>query len=197
MTFSDIASIGNYILISLGGAAVVILAFSSWLGKVWADRLMRNEKNKHDIQLEELKDSLAKSTQTELSSIRTQLEIEREALIRDHTDRVTIYRSVIDIVTGVAAKLEMIILSKRGPLTTEELHEFETLRLKAYAYLAMHAPQSVMDAHDAMFDVLLSIVFDGKTVTWPDFRNLSTNFLNAVRKDIGIRTEPIYYRGNR
>lgn len=197
MTLTEIASIANYILMSLGGAALVIFALSNWLGKVWADRLMRNETKDHEIQLAQLRTNLEGELEQNLSAIRAQLEVKKEALVREHADRVAIYRSAIDLVARIAAKLEMIMLGKRGPLSVDETNEFEEQRLRIYAYLAMHAPQSVMDAHDKLSDAILSLVYDGATITWPEFRILSTDFLNEVRMDIGIRTEPVYYRGTR
>ena len=43
------------ILASIGGAAAIIFGFSSWLGKVWADRLMRRETGEFSRELEALK----------------------------------------------------------------------------------------------------------------------------------------------
>jgi hypothetical protein len=85
----------------------------------------------------------------------------------------------------------------RGPHDANELHDFEVQRLRVYSYLAMHAPQSVMDAHDEVVDALLEVVMDGRALTWPEFRLLGIRFLNEVRLDVGIRTEPIAYRGRR
>ena len=91
----------------------------------------------------------------------------------------------------------MITLGKRGPLTPEELLRFETERLRMYAYLAMHAPQSVMDAHDAVMDLTLALVADGEPTTWLQIRELSLRFLNEVREDIGINKAPVAYNGTR
>lgn len=46
------------ILGSLGGGAVIALALSRWLGKVWADRILANSKAKHAEDLEGLKTKL-------------------------------------------------------------------------------------------------------------------------------------------
>lgn len=174
-----------------------MFGLSTWLGKVWADRLMQKELKAHAIELENLKTTLRQASEEQLASMRAQLEVAKETLISEHGDRVAIYRLAIDIIANIVAKVEMVMLQKRGPLTAEELHEFEVQRLRVYAYLAMHAPQSVMDAHDALTDVVLSVVHDGATVSWKSFRDLVTRFLNEVRKDVGIRPEPIAYQGTR
>ena len=176
---------------------VIVFALSNWLGKIWADRLMQKERQDYAIQLEQLRNSLRYTSEEQLASIHSQLEIAKDTLIREHLDRVTIYRAVVDLIAGITAKVEMILLKRRGPLTSDELHEFEIQRLRVYAYLAMHAPQSVMDAHDAINDLILEVVYDGKTTTWEHFRNLALQFLNEVRKDVGIRPESITYQGKR
>ena len=42
------------IMVSLGGGTFIVMALSSWLGKVWADRLMRRETAKFREELERL-----------------------------------------------------------------------------------------------------------------------------------------------
>ncbi len=193
MDWTDVLRIGATILASLGGGGLIVFGLSSWLGKVWATHLMESERQAHAIELEKLRNSLQRLTETELRSLDVQLEITK----KEHLDRVTIYRGAIDLLAGIIAKVVMITLGTRGPLTPEELLTFETQRLRVYAYLAMHAPQSVMDAHDTIMDLTLALVVDGKRTTWPQVRELSLRFLNEVRKDIGIDKEPVTYNGTR
>jgi hypothetical protein len=193
MDWRDAIKIGATILASLGGGGLIVLGLSSWLGKVWATHLMESERQAHAIELENLRNSLQRLTETELRSLDVQLEIRK----KDHLDRVTIYRSALDLLAEILAKVVMVTLEKRGPLTPEELLTFETERLRVYAYLAMHAPQSVMDAHDAVMDLTLALVADGKPTTWPQVRELSLRFLNEVREDIGINKAPVAYNGTR
>jgi hypothetical protein len=174
-----------------------VFALSNWLGKIWAERLMEKERHNHAVELEHLRDSLKRTSEEQLASLKAQLDIAREARVREHFDRVTIYRGALDLIAGMVAKILMILLKKRGPLTGDELHEFEAQRLQIYAYLAMHAPQSVMDAHDALSDLILAVIYDGKDTTWEHFRDLAITFLNEIQKDIGIRVEPITYQGIR
>ncbi|GHE21773.1 hypothetical protein [Halomonas urumqiensis] len=197
MTVLDILSIGASIIASLGGGAVIVFALSNWLGKLWAERLMESERHQHVIELEELKDSLKRTSEEQIASIKAHIDIAREAQVKEHSDRVAIYRAAIDLIAVMVAKVEMMMLGKRGALTSEELQEFESQRLRVYAYLAMHAPQSVMDAHDALTDLILAVIYDGKETNWESFRGLAINFLNEIRKDVGIRVDPITYQGER
>ena len=195
MSWTDAAQIGATVIASLGGAGALILALSGWLGKVWANRLMEKEKQAHSIELEELRSSLQQAAAKELKTLATKLEAEKS----DRLDRLTIYRASIDLLAPIAANVEMITMGKRGLLSPQELLDFEAQRLRLYAYLAMHAPQPVMDAHDALTELMLEVIMDGKTTTWPEFRRTALQFLNEVRKDVGIQeqTAPIAYSGNR
>jgi hypothetical protein len=152
---------------------------------------MESERQAHAVELEKLRDALQRSTEKELKSLHVQLEIAKETIVKEHLDRVTIYRAAI------LAKIVMIATQQRGSLTPAEFADFEHQRLRVYAYLAMHAPQSVMDAHDAVMDLTLEMVVDGKPLSWIGVRELSLRFLNEARKDIGINAEPVAYRGTR
>ena len=55
MTPRDIFSLAAAIFGSLGGGAVLVLALSSWLGKVWANRILEGDKAKYAQALEDLK----------------------------------------------------------------------------------------------------------------------------------------------
>jgi hypothetical protein len=197
MAFHDILEIATAIIASVGGAGLILFGLSNWLGKVWAERLMQKERQQYNRELEELRNSLRSATEERLASLQAQLHVTKEALVREHADRIAIYRIAVDLLAGIVAKAVMISARKRGPLNPEELLDFETQRLRVYGYLAMHAPQSVMDANDALTDYVLENVADGKQIDWPIFRGLAVDLLNKVREDVGLRVEPIAYRGTR
>lgn len=58
MTVLEIVST---ILLSLGGGAAIVAAFAQWLGKLWATRLIQNEKQKLDLDIESYRVKLRKS----------------------------------------------------------------------------------------------------------------------------------------
>lgn len=64
MTIQEVIQIGGAILVSLGGASAVLFGFSSWLGKVWADRLMEKEKTKYSTDLERFKSDLSQTAES-------------------------------------------------------------------------------------------------------------------------------------
>lgn len=58
MSIDEIFKISSAILGSVGGAAVIIFALSSWLGKVWANRILEKDRLKYSTELERIKNQL-------------------------------------------------------------------------------------------------------------------------------------------
>jgi hypothetical protein len=63
--------------------------------------------------------------------------------------------------------------------------------------MAMHAPQSVMDANDELSDHLIDVLQGEVPYEWPQVRARAINLLNRIRVDVGIDKNPIEYRGRR
>ena len=61
MGLADFFGAAAAVLASIGGGAVIVLTFSSWLGKVWADRLLETMRAEFDQKLEVYKVKLKKS----------------------------------------------------------------------------------------------------------------------------------------
>jgi hypothetical protein len=190
-------SIGATIIASLGGSGAIILSLSNYLGKIWASSLMAKEKADHEQKLEQLRIKLQKENQLHLAELNHNLEIYKQTHLREHGDKLAIYRATIDLVATMLSKVEMIMLRNKKELSPKEQEQFETERLKIYGYLAMIAPQEVMDANDAFIDQLLAIVFDGDTTSWEIIRFKALNLTNAMRRDIGIDKSNVTYNGER
>ena len=56
----DIWNLVLAILAALGGGGAIVLSLSSWLGKIWAERLLETQKSKFQIEFAELKAGLDK-----------------------------------------------------------------------------------------------------------------------------------------
>ena len=56
--------------------------------------------------------------------------------------------------------------------------EFNEQRIRVYGYLAMLAPQSVMDAQDQLMDYLLKIANRADEYEWEKVIGLTLNLLN-------------------
>ena len=55
MTWDDAFKIITAAIASLGGGVVIVFAFSSWLSKIWASKILEKDKFKYNKELEELK----------------------------------------------------------------------------------------------------------------------------------------------
>jgi hypothetical protein len=221
MTWEDTMKIAAAILTSLGGAGFIILGLSSWLGKVWANRLMESDRAKHALALEELRATLNQKNQNlleadrakynrELEELRahlvrlneesinrltSDLEIQRRTQLQEYQDKLTIYRLVTDTVIDLLAHLEELPINQSLP--QESFNQFNRSRMKMYGYLAMLAPQEVMDSFDRLTDHLLAVSQGEEVYDWDRVRVLVVDALNMIRADIGLNKSPIEYRGER
>jgi kynurenine formamidase len=58
ITTIEVWSIAGAVLASIGGGGVLLLALSSWLGKIWANRILEGDKAKYQKEFAELKSEL-------------------------------------------------------------------------------------------------------------------------------------------
>jgi len=135
----DIFAISAAILTSIGGAAAIVFGFSSWLGKVWANRLMENEKNKHSRALEALKNSFHQETESyKIKLKKSELIFEKQfeaaselvALQRSFIPRINFphmdWEDVVDHYAFSSRKIEEELekyLSRHGAILGEEVEE--------------------------------------------------------------------------
>ncbi|MFV2016593.1 MAG: hypothetical protein ACC656_14280 [Candidatus Heimdallarchaeota archaeon] len=166
---------------SIGMAGAIIFALSSWLGKVWANRILGNEKHKLGIELEKTK---------------RDLDVVKETILKFQNDKILTYRAVIDVISRLLASFDTNSHSRLGPKVADErFDEFNEQRIKMYGYLAMLAPQAVMDTQDKLMDHLFKIYNNKISYEWNEVRSLAIKFLNEIRNDIGIDKNPISYNG--
>lgn len=82
MTVEQVVTISISVLTALGGAVAIILWLSSWLGKVWAARILEKDRLRYGRELEAVKAELGRATQEYLVKF-SALHIERAQIIRD------------------------------------------------------------------------------------------------------------------
>ena len=196
MSMADTFELASSILVSIGSGGVIVASLSAWLGKVWAEKLMAKESAAHNNQLEELRAKLQKQNDLALSEFRTQLEVAKAKHLAGHEDKIKIYRLVVDIVSDLIGALDQHQRSGLNPDQAEQaLDQFNRERMKAYGYLAMLAPQEVMDAADALIDDLHQVAYGSLPYDWKRVRSHILRLISLVRVDIGFDKTPIEYRG--
>lgn len=83
MTLENIFGVAATILASLGGAGVIILGLSNWLGKVWANRLMEADRANHARALEDVRATYAKEIEGLKSALQDELELRKWPRLRE------------------------------------------------------------------------------------------------------------------
>lgn len=205
MTIQEMFNLALTILGSIGAAGVIVFALSNWLGKVWANRLMDNERHKHQIELAKITTDFEKENQKVLADIKHQqeqsielvkldLNIFKEKHLKGFNDKIQIYRLMIDIIAEVLGDFDSFTTTGK-PFPQVRFDALNRARIRMYGYIGMIAPQSVMDAQDQLIDYLLQVAHGRKSYEWLTVREYGLVLINEVRKDIGIDITPITYNG--
>jgi len=177
LEIGNIFSIGAVIITSLGGGALIVFGMSNWLGKVWANRLMQNERASHEKSLAELQSGLQKEAEHNNHLLKQKIELYKE-----------VAEPVIKLITNA---------QQHGSLQPEDLKIFDSNRLSTTALLAMFAPQEVFSKYNNMIDYIYDSV-EGKDVwSFESFREKALIFLSEVRRDVGLYQDEIKYSGTR
>lgn len=194
MTSSDFAAIAFYLLGSVGGAGFIFFALSSWLGKVWAQRIMDQERAKHERDLAELRNKLEHQTQTNLKALETDLSIFKEHHLRGLNDKLATYRMAVDLVAEILGDFDK-AYDNGQLLSPDKIDAHNRQRMRLYGYLSMVASQDIMDAQDRLIDHLLLIVHKQEDYVWKEVRALVLDLINQIRKDLKFDAAPIAYNG--
>lgn len=205
MTIQEIFNLALTILGSIGTAGAIILWLSDRLAKVWTERLLENERQKHKIELTKITTDFERENQKVLADIKHQQEqsvefvkhdltIFKEKHLKGFNDKLQVYRLMIDIIAEVLGDFDS-FTSTGKPFPQERFDALNKARIRMYGYIGMIAPQAVMDAQDQLIDYLLQVAHGRKIYEWLTVREFGLVLINEIRKDIGIDINPISYNG--
>jgi hypothetical protein len=164
-----------------GAYTVIVIGLSSWLGKVWAERIREKERAKNTVALEAFKH---------------ELDILKAQNLRGFNDKIEVYRLVVNIISEAIGDVVKHLFQKQ-PVPSEIVFAFDKARMKVYGYLAMQAPQAVIDKYDALTDLIFSMIENPTKYCWADIRERCLAMINECRKDVGFDESPITYNGTR
>ena len=186
------------IISSIGGAGLIILGLSNWLGKIWAARLMEAEKQKYAKDLETFKSEISLNAQKEIEKLKADVEIFKTKEIESFKDKINIYRQAMDTISEALADLD---LYRNKELDEEakkkSFHKFNVSRLKNRAYMAMLSSPEIVQSFDTLIDEIISIYNSEKEYCWVTIRNISIPIIDTLRKDIAMSEGEIRYVGER
>jgi len=190
----QIWQIAGAVIAAFGGSALILVACSTFLGRVWAARILEQDRAKYAREIEGLRSEAGQ----ELARLTTQLDTLKHTELRIHSDKLVSYRAAIDVVADIVRILEKHHFGQLAPLEVgPALERFYKARLQLYGYLGILAPQSVMDAQDVLMEFLFDVIEGKRTGDWAEMRVRALELINEIRKDVGIDKTPIEYRGAR
>jgi hypothetical protein len=168
--------IAQAVLLALGGGGLIILGLSSFLGKVWAQRILETEKSEHEKEISEFK--------AQLSSLAHQKSL-------NYQQKLDLYKVVSNPLVELVA-----LINKQEGLTEAHVHEFDRQRLHITAQLALFAPLNVFESFNSMIDYIYDSLEKGD-FEFEVFRVKALSYLSEMRKDIGIYQDEVSYNGHR
>lgn len=159
MNIKEVFEVASAVLVSLGGGSAIVFGLSNWLGKVWANRILENEKDQHNRELEKYKRELSE-------------ELERVKAFNDKALYVSKaqYDNEYRIYTEIWAKLHecviyTLMLYPQGienvPVDKDELKKYQIKKyenyVKRYNDFSMtidkYAPFYKKDFYDSFLDL--------------------------------------------
>lgn len=192
MSWDDVFKFVGASIFSVLPAGAVIIALATWLGKVWAERILARETNELKRQLSEAQNKLDIS----LKQAERELDFLKDSRTKIHDDKIGIYRGIVDMVAKVLASFDAMETSGASDENIKlQFHSFNEQRIRLYGYMAMFAPQAVMDAQDALIDHLLLVAQRQTPYVWSNVRSLALSLINEIRSDVGIDKSRIDYNG--
>lgn len=108
MNMQDAFSAAAAVIVSLGGGGAIIIALSGWLGKVWASRILEQDRRKYETELEHLK------AQMEATNRAFQAEIDKTIFVH-RAQFETEFAALKDIWQKMANLLRVMTLLHAGP----------------------------------------------------------------------------------
>lgn len=167
----DLLNISITILGSIGIGSAIVLGFSSWLGKVWASRIMQEEAQKHRIELEKLKST---SEQASLN----------------YKHKIELYKAASEPLINLLIKIY-----NSQNLTPDDMIEFEKGRLNTIAHLGLFASSKVFNDFNDLIDFIHQEIQKPGPLDFKAFRVHALRTLSSMRKDIGVHHDELSYTG--
>jgi hypothetical protein len=190
--------------------SMVLISSILWIcRKIILEWLTAGMKYKYEKKIEELKAELKKDYDLEIAKVQAELQKQNNethsmllhelGIIRDkemggYKDKILIYRLAVDIFADLYVDLQKAFRSKT--FNPEMIDKYNFGWVRCYGYLSMLATQEVIDSFDQLNDYILNILNGRSPIQpWGITRKYALNFLNSVRKDIGLTQSAVEYHG--
>jgi len=134
-------------LISIGSATTIILGLSTWLGKIWANRILINEKNALEVEMIKRKAEIDQ----ELNNIRFTHDklIQSRDLAVDSKLAYEIHKQYLDFADSYIKKVREVLNKMIGSGPTQDALDYErelrNLRLNSYLFIPADVNKELSD----------------------------------------------------
>ncbi|HCE5300361.1 hypothetical protein NOL18_25270 [Vibrio parahaemolyticus] len=148
----------------------------AFLEKYGLSESYKKEQSKMALEIEEYKNKLGELTTNKQINYYQKLELYKSVSV-----------PLVDLVANI---------THQETLTPDYIRGFDKKRFHMTAQLALFASSDVFDMFMDLIDYMYSSI-ESNTFDFHVFRVEMLKFLSEVRKDIGIYTDEITYKGNR
>jgi len=107
MTLTEVIQVAAAIVVSLGGGGAIVMLCASWLGKVWANRILESDRRKYAEELERVRFELGRASLVHKAQYETEFRAYE-----------VIWQHVIDVQRTVVALRPM--FDQRDPKESDE-----------------------------------------------------------------------------
>lgn len=129
MEIKEVFEIAGAVLASLGGGSAIVFGLSSWLGKVWANRILENEKAEHSKDLEQYKRELTE----ELEKIKSLNDKALYVSKAQYDNEYSIYLEIWSALNEVIIYSKMLYpIMESTPADKEERQKFKNEKYNNY-----------------------------------------------------------------
>ncbi|PVV20149.1 MAG: hypothetical protein B6D78_11655 [gamma proteobacterium symbiont of Ctena orbiculata] len=105
MDINSIFELSAAVLASVGGAGFIVVGFSSWLGKVWATRLMDSERHENQKILSEITEEIKRLNSVELEKLKSSLDISSHASKLDQEHEYDQKKKIKEVISKYKVRL--------------------------------------------------------------------------------------------
>lgn len=132
MNWTEVFAIVTSIIVSFGGASGIVLGFSSWFGKIWANKLMENEKAKHNKEIEELKAELQDNINKSSALNDKYLHVSKS----QYDNEYRIYQEIWEVLNDLTISADSLLHNIRDEdIVGTDLITYLNQRIEEYNYL--------------------------------------------------------------
>jgi hypothetical protein len=170
MTFQEVTATAAAVMLSLGGGAAIVVGFSSWLAKIWANRLMMADRLAHEKELDHLRDELRRNSDTALEVLRQKHSSDTDLLMR----RRQVYERM--------ARSMRVFFDRGIPATDKEREEF----LAAYDESFLWASDDVLHTVGRFLDLNMVSKSLDRAAKSALLQELYRETMDAMRMDAGF-----------